>query len=85
MTSSIPLFEAKTHLSDLVRRISESGKSVVLTVRGKPMVRIVPLGDYQVEENAWEAREKVVARYGVPDYVEPVRRIEKTFNPFEDE
>ena len=85
MTSSISLFEAKTHLSDVVRLVAESGKGVLVTVRGKPMVRIVPLGDYQEEENAWEVREKVVAEYGVPDYMQPLRKIEKTFDPFAEE
>ncbi len=85
MTNCMPLFEAKAHLSDLVRRVAESGQSVLLTVRGKPMVRIVPAGDYAMTQDAWEVREKVVEEYGVPDFVAGPRMVEPLYDPFADE
>jgi len=85
MTNCMPLFEAKAHLSDLVRRVAESGQSVLLTVRGKPMVRIVPAGEYAMTQDAWEVREKVVEEYGVPDFVAGPRAVEQLYDPFADE
>jgi prevent-host-death family protein len=37
------LFEAKTHLSELVARV-EAGDEVVITRHNKPVARIVPIG-----------------------------------------
>jgi prevent-host-death family protein len=38
----VGLFEAKTHLSDLVARASE-GESITITRHGKPVARLVPV------------------------------------------
>jgi prevent-host-death family protein len=43
MTVTVGLFEAKTHLSALVDRISHGGDDVVITRRGKPVARLVPV------------------------------------------
>jgi len=40
--SKIPLSQAKTKLSELVRRVA-SGEEVVLTVDGRPAARLVPV------------------------------------------
>ena len=40
---SIGLFEAKTHLSELVAR-AERGEEVVITRHNKPVARLVPIG-----------------------------------------
>jgi len=40
-TQSMGLFEAKTHLSELVAR-AEQGEEVVITRHNKPVARIVP-------------------------------------------
>ncbi|MBK6854358.1 MAG: type II toxin-antitoxin system Phd/YefM family antitoxin [Burkholderiales bacterium] len=44
---SIGLFEAKTHLSELVAR-AERGEEVIITRHNKPVARIVPMGDAAV-------------------------------------
>jgi prevent-host-death family protein len=36
------LFEAKTHLSRLVRQV-KAGQTITLTERGRPVARVVPL------------------------------------------
>jgi prevent-host-death family protein len=41
-TQSIGLFEAKTHLSELVAR-AEQGEEVVITRHNKPVAKLVPL------------------------------------------
>ena len=45
----VGLFEAKTHLSQLVERASR-GEEITLTKRGKPLARIVPLDEDSAEE-----------------------------------
>lgn len=40
--ASIGLFEAKTHLSELVAR-AERGEEVVITRHNKPVARLVPM------------------------------------------
>ena len=40
---SIGLFEAKTHLSELIAR-AEKGEEVVITRHNKPVAKLVPVG-----------------------------------------
>jgi prevent-host-death family protein len=40
---SIGLFDAKTHLSELVAR-AERGEEVIITRHNKPVARLVPMG-----------------------------------------
>lgn len=44
--TKVGLFEAKSKLSELVRRADETGEEFLLTVRGKPMARILPAVDH---------------------------------------
>ena len=46
--ASIGLFEAKTHLSELIAR-AERGEEVVITRHNKPVARLVPMGRAQGE------------------------------------
>lgn len=41
-TSSVGLFEAKTHLSELVAR-AEQGEEVIITRHNRPVAKIVPV------------------------------------------
>lgn len=41
---TVNIHEAKTHLSRLVHQVS-NGESVVIAKAGKPMAKLVPLGD----------------------------------------
>lgn len=41
--ASIGLFEAKTHLSELIAR-AERGEEVVITRHNKPVAKLVPMG-----------------------------------------
>ena len=84
MTNSLPLFEAKAHLSDLVRRIADDGNEVLITVRGKPMVKIVPV-NARLKESAWEVRERVVHEYGYPAFEVPPRTTEVAIDPFSED
>ncbi len=39
----IGIFEAKTHFSEIAKRVKDSGQSVRITSRGEEMVDIVPI------------------------------------------
>ena len=58
----IGLFEAKTRLSEICDEVSRSGDSVVITRRGKPLVRIDPVEDDKF--SVWEDRAEYIARKG---------------------
>jgi prevent-host-death family protein len=41
--SSVNVHQAKTHLSELLRRVA-SGEEIVISNAGKPVARLVPIG-----------------------------------------
>lgn len=45
---TIGLFEAKTHLSELVAR-AEQGEEVIITRHNKPVAKLVPIGQVSAE------------------------------------
>lgn len=55
---TIGLFEAKTHLSELVAR-AERGEEVIITRHNKPVAKIVPIGEVPAE--LVERRRRAVA------------------------
>lgn len=46
--STIGLFEAKTHLSELVAR-AEAGEEVIITRHNKPVAKLVPISEVSPE------------------------------------
>ncbi len=44
MSIEIGVFEAKTRLSELVEQVAQGGEDVLITKRGKPAARLVPVG-----------------------------------------
>lgn len=55
---SIGLFEAKTHLSELIAR-AERGEEVIITRHNKPVAKLVPM---PAEHAGADARRDAVAR-----------------------
>jgi len=65
-TQTIGLFEAKTHLSELVAR-AERGGEVIITRHNKPVARIVPISapqavDVRARLQAVAAMQKIAAK-----------------------
>ncbi|MFO7782606.1 MAG: type II toxin-antitoxin system Phd/YefM family antitoxin [Spirochaetia bacterium] len=81
------IFEIKTKLSQVCEEVAQTGESVLVTRRGKPLVRIDPLETSDEEgSSVWEARERFEAVYGVTeDFPEVERRREPAENPFDPE
>lgn len=50
--TEIALYEAKAHLSALVERVASTGEEVLITRRGRPMARLVPVDDDSAIESA---------------------------------
>lgn len=51
MTVEVGVFEAKTRLSELVDQVASGGEEVLITKRGKPVARLLPVvGGSQVED-----------------------------------
>ena len=78
----VSLYEAKANLSKLVQTVAEAHQSYTVTVRGKPMVRIIPIDDSFTSGDVWEERERFVSEYGLPDFVEPEQTVEVPRDPF---
>jgi antitoxin (DNA-binding transcriptional repressor) of toxin-antitoxin stability system len=53
---SVGLFEAKTKLSEICRKVATSGQGVVVTLRGKPMVRIEAVNRPTKGRSVWDRR-----------------------------
>ena len=81
---TIGIFEIKTKLSRICEDIARSGESVLVTRRGEPLVRIVPLSSKQeTGSEVWEAWETYNAEGDTgEDFSLPDRSIEAVGNPF---
>jgi len=49
MNKPVGSFEAKTHFSELLER-AEHGEEIVITRRGKPVARLVPMAEVKRED-----------------------------------
>ena len=55
--TTIGLFEAKTKLSELCEQVAKRRQPVVITRRGRPLVRIEPVGPGKgMSSSVWDAR-----------------------------
>ena len=80
---SIGMFEAKTRLSEICDEVARTGRSVLVTRRGRPLVRIDPVAEERF--SVWEARESYVADNGPihEEFDPPQRSEELPRSPFE--
>ena len=81
---TVGIFDAKTRLSEICDEVARTHQSVVVTRRGKPLVRIDPV----IEErfSVWEERAEYVARKGrlKEEFDIPPRSTELPVSPLED-
>lgn len=63
MTVTVGAFEAKTHLSSLLQRV-EAGEEVTITKHGRPIARLVPVGEKASRD--WKSFWARVDAYRVP-------------------
>ncbi len=81
---SVGIFEAKTRLSEICDEVARTGKSVTVTRRGKPLVRIDPVTEDRF--SVWERRSEYIAKGGrmKEEFDLPARNTELPTSPFED-
>ena len=61
----IGLFEAKTKFSEICEEVARKGETVVVTRRGKPIVKIEPYAEYPEGcTDVWVVREKEIREHG---------------------
>lgn len=68
MATQVNLYEAKTHLSDLVERAA-GGEDIVIAKAGRPRVRLVPVVSRTTPRRFGSLRGQVVMS---PDFDEPL-------------
>src|SRR6266487_2937131 len=63
--TTIGLFEAKTKLSELCEQVAKRREAVVITRRGRPLVRIEPVGPGKgMSSSVWDSRAAWEKKHG---------------------
>ena len=68
MTVTVNIHEAKTHLSRLLPRVM-AGEEIIIARAGKPVARLIPIGDRPATRVPGSATGKVVI---APDFDAPL-------------
>ena len=64
---SFALYDAKNRLSELCNKVTETGEPCVISRRGRPIVKIVPIDDPERADSVWDTLEEAQAKYGQMD------------------
>jgi len=68
MSVQVNIHEAKTHLSELLVRVKE-GEEIIIAKAGKPIARLVPVGERPARRVPGSAKGKVTI---APDFDAPL-------------
>ena len=82
----IGLFEAKTKFSEICERVAVQGVGVVVTRRGKPLVKIEPIPKGKLRApSVWDRRAEFEQQHGrfTEDFTLPPRQKQTWRNPLE--
>jgi prevent-host-death family protein len=85
--TEIGLFEAKTKLSEICARVAAQKAPVIVTKRGKPLVRIEPLDSRRAGgKSVWDRRAEYERKHGkfTDDLELPEREKQTWRNPLMD-
>ena len=84
---TLGIYEVKTKMSEICEAVKETREPVLVTKRGRPLVRIEPVEDAgKTESTIWNAREHFIRSNG-PIQKElglPERTVEPFENPMEE-
>jgi prevent-host-death family protein len=83
---AIGLFEAKTKFSEICDTVAAKGVAVVITRRGKPLVRIEPVRSKTKPKGVWDYRADFVKTNGplTEDFALPPRQEQAWRNPLDE-
>jgi prevent-host-death family protein len=85
--NAIGLFEAKTKFSAICDRVAAQGVAVVVTRRGKPIVKIEPIPAAKARPvSVWDRRAEYEKQHGrfPEDFALPPRAKQSWRNPLDD-
>lgn len=85
--NAVGLFEAKTKLSEICAEVAAKGVSVLVTRRGKPLVRIEPLRPVKAKARGiWDRRAALIKSRGplIEEFTLPPRSKQTWRNPLDD-
>ena len=68
MTRTIAISELKTHCLRLVEQVARERRELVVTKRGKPLTRLVPIGDARAAEALDHLRGTLIGGTRVKDF-----------------
>ena len=83
----VGLFKAKTKLSEVCEQVAKRHEPVLITRRGRPLVRIEPVGPGEgIIDSVWERRAAWEKEHGRirEDFALPRRTQQRWRNPLED-
>ena len=77
------LYDAKNRLSELCNQVTETGEPCVISRRGQPIVKLVPIEDPQSSKSVWDTLEESQVKYGAltEDFELPERGTEMRPDP----
>ncbi|MCK5198308.1 MAG: type II toxin-antitoxin system Phd/YefM family antitoxin [Spirochaetales bacterium] len=83
---AIGIFEVKTKISEICETVKETHEPVLITKRGKPMVRIIPIDESDEKSNIWNQRQKFIDNNGLfsEELILPSREVDTIINPLDD-
>ena len=84
--NAIGLFEAKTKFSEICERVATQGVAVLVTRRGKPLVKIEPIPTAKVKPvSVWDHRAEFEKKHGrfTQNFTLPPRQKQTWRNPLE--
>jgi len=81
----VPLYDAKNRLSEICNQVSETGEPCVISRRGQPIVKLVPVEEGSASASVWDTVEESQARFGAldEDFVLPRRSELQRENPLD--
>ena len=80
------MYETKNRFSAVCAEVAETGRPLVVTRRGRPLVRIVPVEPEDGRpRSVWDTVDEARAKYGplTEDFELPERPIDPPRDPFE--
>lgn len=64
---SVALYDAKNRLSELCNKVTETGEPCIISRRGRPIVKLVPVEHSEEPVSVWATVEESQAKYGPLD------------------
>lgn len=83
---AIGIFEVKAKISEICETVKETKEPVLITKRGVPMVRIIPIENQNTKSNIWNKRIKFLNGNELlnEDLTLPSREVDRIINPLDE-